>query len=145
MSTLTEEQIRLIAQIAKEELGENATLERMREIVQQAVERLEREGPKSYGVEPTGRILAILLSQDGLKNSRVLSQALKDSGCKTTERFERNLAGFHVLLAVIDYSACQDDFETLRKKLSEAGNSAGVRVIVQSEETLKRGTSAANS
>ena len=142
---LTEEQIRLIAQIAKEELGADATLERMREVVRQAVERLEREGPRSYDADPSGRILAILLSQDGLKNSRVLSQALKDSGCKTTERFERKLAGWHVLLTVIDYSACEDDFAALRVKLAEAGNSAGVRVIIQSEETLKRGISGVDS
>ena len=140
MAPLTEEQIRLIARIASEELGPQATVEKMREVVQQAVDRLEKLGPVSFKVEPEGRILAICLSDDGLKNSRALSRALKDSGCKVTERFERSLAGFHALLAVIDRGDSREDFETLRRRLGDAGNAVGVRVILQTEDTLKRGT-----
>jgi predicted amino acid-binding ACT domain protein len=67
----------------------------------------------------------------------VLSQAAKKSGCRITERLERNLAGFHALLAVIDPQSCGNDFEQLRRNFSDTGNAAGVRVILQTEDALK--------
>ncbi|MFH1735769.1 MAG: hypothetical protein ABIE92_13770 [bacterium] len=139
MTPLNEDQIRIVAQIAREELGAEATLEKLRESVRQAVDKLERLGPVDFKAEPKGRLLAICLSLDGLKNSRVLSEALKDSGCKISERFERKMKVFHLLAAVIDYTACREDFETLRRKLGEAGNAAGVRIILQTEDALQAG------
>ncbi len=136
MATLTEEQIRILARIAREELGDNATLERLRDVVKQAAQRLE-SGSADPGTGKPGRVLAILVSCDGLKNSRVLSRTAKESGCRITERLERNLAGFHVLLAVVDVQSCTGDFDQLRRRFSDAGNAVGVRVILQAEETLK--------
>ncbi len=40
-------------------------------------------------------------------------------------------------LAAVDRSGCQEDFETLRRRLGDAGNALGVRIIVQAEEALK--------
>lgn len=138
MPRLTESQVRYIAQITKDELGADATLEKLREVVRLVVDNLERQGPVSYKSQPKGRILAICISLDGLKNSRVLSDATKDSGCKIAERFERNMSGFHVLLAVINPGECKEDFETLRSRFAEAGNTAGVRIILQTEDVLTR-------
>lgn len=139
--SLSEEQIRTIARIAKEELGENATLERLRDVVRQTVNRLETDsGTGATSPLFQGRILAIFLSCDGLKNSRVLAQVTKATNCRITERWERNLAGFQTLLAVIDTESCHRDFNALRTQFSDAGNAAGVRIILQSEDILKQQT-----
>ncbi|TKJ38415.1 hypothetical protein CEE37_12925 [candidate division LCP-89 bacterium B3_LCP] len=140
MNSLSEEQIRVIARIAMEELGSEATLEKMREIVAKAADVLERQGPVSYKSEPVGRFLVICISDDGLKNSRTLSEALKETNCRITERFERNLAGFHTLLAVIDTQSCSLDFASLKGKLAQAGNDAKIRIIIQPEDTLLLGS-----
>ncbi len=137
MAKLSEEQIRTVAHIAKEELGEGATLERLREVVRSAVKHMEEEKSESLS---TGQVLVICISFDGLKNSRVLSEALKDTGCKISERFEKKLAELHVLTALIQQDSCAVDLTELRQRLSQAGNEAGVRVIVQSEDTLRSNT-----
>ncbi len=134
MSKLTEEQIRIVAHLAKEELGDGATLEKLRDVVQETVKHLEKQDV----IDPViGKIMAVLMSFDGLENSRILSDAIKETGCKITERFEKNLAGFSVLLAIIEEGSCRDDFQTLRQRLSDAGNRAGVRIILQTENTLR--------
>lgn len=136
MTTLNEDQIRLIAQLAKEELGAAATLEKLREVVRQTVAKLEKSKllPR---LDPKGHLLAICISLDGLKNSRVLSEALKESKCKISERFERKMTPFHILAAVIDYRACLETFETIKMKLAEEGNATGVRIVLLTEDTLK--------
>jgi len=139
MSPLTEDQIRLIARIAAEELGPVANTERLREVVQRVTESLERQGPRDFRTEPHGRILVVCISLDGLKTSSILSQALKDSGWTISERSERTVAGFHTLTAVADRGESGEDFETLRRRLSDAGNQVGVRIILQTEDALKRG------
>jgi predicted amino acid-binding ACT domain protein len=135
---LSESQIRTIARLAKEELGDEATFERLQEIVRQAVANIERQGPVSYNLEPSGKFVVICLSRDGMKNAQALSNGLKETGCVIGDRFERNLGGIQTLLASVDRSGCRDDLETLRRRLGEAGNSLGVRIIVQAEETLKK-------
>ena len=137
MAILSEEQIRVVAHFAKEELGEGATLERLREVVRSAVKRMEEEKSESLS---TGQVLIICISFDGLRNSRTLSDALKDTGCKISERFEKKLAELYVLTALIQQGSCAVDLTELRQRLSQAGNEAGVRVIVQSEDTLRNNT-----
>jgi len=134
MNQLTEDQIRAIANIAREELGENANFESVRDIVQQVVEDLSGEQTKTT---KTGRILVICISFDGLTNSRVLSNALKETNCKVAERFDRNIEGFAIQLALIDPSSCSGNIEKIRARLQQAGNEAGVRVIIQTEDTLR--------
>ncbi|HEX7344892.1 MAG TPA: hypothetical protein VF398_11535 [bacterium] len=134
---LTESQIRTIARLAKEELGEAATFERLQQVVRQAVANIERQGPVDYRPEPSGKFVVICLSRDGMKNAQALSNGLKDTGCQIGDRFERNLGGVHALLASVDRAGCQEDVEALRRRLGDAGNSLGVRVIVQAEEALK--------
>jgi hypothetical protein len=141
MTRLTESQIRTIARIARDELGSAATLEQLREVVQLAVDKLERQGPVGYKSLPEGRILVICISTDGLLNSRVLSESTRESGCKVAERFERKMSGFHVLLAVIDPTICSEDFDTIRAKFAEMGNAAGVRIILQPEDSFVRNAS----
>ncbi len=134
MNQLTEEQIRTIANIAREELGENANFENVRDVVQQVVEILTGEQKKTA---TTGRILVICISFDGLTNSRVLSTALKETNCKVAERFDRNIEGFAIQLALIDPGSCSGNIAEIRSLLQEAGNEAGVRVIIQTEDTLR--------
>lgn len=138
MSPFTEDQIRAIVRIALEETGLATSPERIREVVQQAVDQLEREGPRQFPAELTGRILVICVSPDGPKTSGVLTQALRDSGWAIRERSERAVGGFHTLMAVLERAGNAEDFEILRRKLGEAGNQMGVRIILQTEEALKR-------
>lgn len=137
MTKLTEEQIRVLAKVAREELGEDATLERMREVVGQAVGQLEQKIEQTADFEPMGRVLAIFVSSDGLKNSRALSDAVKDTNCRILERAERTLADFHTMMAVIDVSNCVGGFEGLKQRLSHAGNEANLRIMLQPEESLR--------
>jgi len=134
--TLTESQIRAIARIAKDELGDAATFERLQDVVRRAVASMERQGPVFYRPEPSGRFVVICLSRDGANNAMALSSGLKDTGCQIGDRFERNLGGIHALLASVDRADCRDDFEILRRRLGEAGNALGVRIIVQVEDVL---------
>jgi predicted amino acid-binding ACT domain protein len=137
MTKLTEEQIRVLAKVAREELGDEATLDRMREVVGQAVEQLEEQMEKTADFEPMGRILAIFVSNDGLRNSRALSDAVKETSCRILERSERTLEDFHTLMAVIDVSNCVGGFDSLRQRLSRIGNEANVRIMLQPEEALR--------
>ena len=137
MTKLTEEQIRVLAKVAREELGEDATLERMREVVGQAVEHLEQQTAQSTEFEPMGRVLAIFVSNDGLKNSRALSDAVKETNCRILERSERTLADFHTLMAVIDVSNCVGGFDNLKQRLGSIGNEANLRIMLQPEEALR--------
>ncbi|MCX6641588.1 MAG: hypothetical protein NTW14_14070 [bacterium] len=137
MPQLTEEQIRLIANLVKDELGSEATLEKMRQTVREVAERLERQGPVTYQPKPQGRLLAICLSPEAPRGSTVLAQALKDTGCEVVERFETSLGGTSILLALIDPSRCGRSFDEIRSRLADAGNAAQVRVILQAVDALK--------
>jgi hypothetical protein len=136
MPNLNEEQIRIIANLVKDELGEAATLDKMRQVVGEVVERMDQQGPAFRPVEPKGRLLAICLSPDAPRGATVLSQALGNTQCEIIERFETSLGGLSVLLAVIDPSRCQNSHDEIRTRLAEAGNVAKVRVILQALETL---------
>ena len=135
---LTEYQIRAIARIAKEELGAEATYQRLQDVVRRVVETLEREGPIGFKPEVSGRALIICLSADGRGNASALSRGLRETGVQISERFERTLGGFHVLMAAVEGVKSGADLESLRQKLGQAGNQEGVRILVQMQDALIR-------
>ncbi len=139
MLELTEDQIRTIARLARDELGEVATFERLQEVVRAAVERLEREGPRDFPAAASAHLLVICLSRDSQNNAAVLSQGLQDTGCRITERAERVVGDFHTLLAAVERSSERANHETIRRRLADAGNKVGVRIMVQTRETLDKG------
>jgi len=135
MTKLTEEQIRLIAKISSEEMGESATLDQLRDVVQQVADHIESREPIVHPV--IGNPLVICISSDSLKNSQALSEALKETGCGIAERSEKILGQYHTLMALLDNKNCTAGLEGLAKKLKEAGNRLGVRMMVLTEEVFR--------
>ncbi len=139
MPTLTEDQIRTLALIAKEELGDQATYERLHEVVRRAVQSLENLPPGRISPEVGNRFLVICLTMKEGENALVLSEGLKDSGVVIQDRFERRMGGFQVLLAVVHRGNAKEDFTALRERLAQAGEKHGVKILVQMEEGLVTG------
>ena len=135
MTKLTESQIRAIAQAAKEELGEAATYERLHQVVSRVVGQMEG-GPTTIPKARPDRLLIICLSRDNRRNAEALSDGLKDTGCVIQDRVERVMGAFQVLLALVDVTSAANDFQGLRKRLTEAGEKYGAKIIVQREDIL---------
>jgi predicted amino acid-binding ACT domain protein len=134
MPKLTETQIRAIAEAARNELSENATYERLHQVVSRVVEQMENQPEKR--ANSAARLLIICLSRDNRSNAEALSNGLKDTGCRIEDRVERIMGSFHVLLASVDTVSGGCEMEDLKHRLAEAGSKAGVKVIVQREDIL---------
>ncbi len=136
--SLNEDQIRVIAQIAREELGDGATYDRLQAIVRRVVDELQKPDAPPLRPEPRADVLVICLSLDAGRNGAALSDGLKDSGCVIRDRVERGLGGYHTLLCTVDRRGSAEDLDALRKRLADAGNRHGVRVLLQTEEVLRK-------
>jgi hypothetical protein len=135
---LTEDQIRTVIRIACDELGENATFERVQDLVRRSISALEQEGASGAVTSSTGDVLILCISPDAGRNSLVLSEGLQNLNCRETERCEHRLGPFQVTLANIRLGAGCEDPAVLRRELAQAGNLRGVRVILVTEDLLKR-------
>ncbi|MFH1734224.1 MAG: hypothetical protein ABIE92_05900 [bacterium] len=135
MTKLTEEQIRLIAKISQEEMGENANLDQLRDVVQQVADHLESKGPLPQPA--VGNPLVICISGDSLKNSQTLSEALKETGCRVSDRSEKIIGHYHTLMALLDNQNCTTGLDGLGQKLQDAGNRMGVRIMLLTEEVFR--------
>lgn len=135
---LTEDQIRTIIRIAREELGDSAAFEQVQDLVRKSVAVLEREGAIGSMAPASGSALILCISPDAGRNSYVLSEGLQGSDCRVTDRFEHRLGAFLVTSAAIRFDARCADPTMLRRKLAEAGNLRGVRVILLTEDLFTR-------
>lgn len=136
MPKLTEDQIRAIAQAAREELGEQATYDRLHAVVSRVVEQMESISAVARPA-PSDRLLIIALSLDNHRSAEALSEGLKDTGCKIQDRLERIMGAFHVMLALVDAAEADCDLTGLKHRLTDAGSKAGVKIIVQQEDLLR--------
>ncbi len=134
----TEDQIRTIIRIAREALGESAAFEQVHDLVRRSVAVLEREGSIGSAANAPGSALILCISTDAERNRVALSEGLQGLGCRETERCEHRLDVFQVTLASIRLGTEGADWALFRRRLAEAGNQRGVRVILLTEDLLTR-------
>lgn len=135
---LKEEEIRKITLDAIQELGANATPEKVKETVRK---KIEETGGGEYifkkGDVSSGRVI---LTSFGLNKPGIVAgvtKALGDSNCDIQDLTQKLMGDFFTMIMVIDISSSQKDLKQIQEEMSKVADDLKIKIYLQHEDVFR--------
>ena len=129
---LSEIDIKRIAEIAKRELGDQATSEMLKQIVREVVRSLNSEdGFDSTNLSINKQICIVMVGRKMERAKDTLVSTITKTGCKVMELKVDGLGEFTSLFLLVDILSCSVDFSKLETQLVHLANEFGGKLIIQ--------------
>ncbi|MGE5409777.1 MAG: ACT domain-containing protein [Clostridiales bacterium] len=134
---LSEDDIRRITLSAIDELGEKASPELVKKVVQRSVSNFEFEAPKTDKDLSSGRVI---LTAYGLNNPGIVSaiaNALCKSNCDIQDISQKIMQEFFTMIMLIDITNCPKDLKDLQDEMSNVANQLNIKIFMQHEDIFR--------
>lgn len=134
---LSEDDIRRITLSAIDELGEKASPDTVRKVVQRSVAKFEFEGPKSDKETSSGRVI---LTAYGLNSPGIVSaitNALGKSNCDIQDISQKIMQEFFTMIMLVDITNCPRDLKELQDEMSTVANQLNIKIFMQHEDIFR--------
>ncbi len=136
---LTEDELRKLALIAIEELGENANPDSVKRVVTNIINKIDSKEPelKIADDKSTGRIIitAFGLNKPGIVAS--ITKALGDAMCDIQDISQKLMNEFFTMIMVVDISNSPKDFKDIQDLLTDVANSLKIKIYCQHEDIFR--------
>jgi ACT domain-containing protein len=135
---LSEEEIRKITFEAINELGDRATPEAVKELVNKKVEIMGAEELTfSKGDASSGRVI---LTSFGLNHPGIVAgvtKALGDANCDIQDLSQKILGDFYTMIMVIDISSSQKELKEIQEEMNKVANDLKIKLYLQHEDVFR--------
>lgn len=136
---LTEEELRKLALIAIEELGENANPDSVKRVVTNIINKIDVKEPelKIADDKSSGRIIitAFGLNKPGIVAS--ITKALGDAMCDIQDISQKLMDEFFTMIMVVDISNSPKDFKDIQDLLTDVANTLKIKIYCQHEDIFR--------
>ena len=143
--TLSEEDIKKIAQQALQQLGQSVSKEAIEQVVKETVNRLQNGNElepvkewktvKATQIQPHGeRIIVTAFGKNRIGILAKMTQTLAQNQCDILDLTQKLMQDFFTIMLLVDISPSPRTFEQIKKDLIEAGEALDLKVIVQHED-----------
>jgi ACT domain-containing protein len=146
MQSLTEKQIRIIAEQAVKQLGGQATVPNIEKVVHETVQRLSNATKPDSSAGATSlpnktkesdRVIVTAFGKNKMGILAGMTSCLAETHCDVIDLSQKILQEFFTIMLLIDISYSDLSFETIKEKLIKTGEKFDLKVIVQHEEIFK--------
>lgn len=135
---LTEEEIRRITLRAIEELGEKATPELVKKVVQRSVSGLEEKVPDtSVSGNGGGRVI---LTAFGVNHPGIVSRitgVLSSSECDIQDISQKIMQEFFTMIMLIDLTNSSKDLKMLQEEMNKIAGEMNIKIFMQHEDLFR--------
>ncbi len=135
---ISEDEIRKIALHAIEELGDNASPDNVKQIVEKSISKLGDQ-PESLPKADlsTGKII---LTSFGINHPGIISgitQRLSESGIDIKDLSQKILDKFYTMIMIIDISNSPKDLKELQEDMAKCSEELQVKIYLQHEDVFR--------
>lgn len=134
---LSEDDIRRITLSAIDELGEKASPDLVKKVVQQSVAKFEFEGSPNVKDTSIGRVI---LTAYGLNNPGIVSaitNALCKSNCDIQDISQKIMQEFFTMIMLVDITNCPRDLKELQDEMSGVASQLNIKIFMQHEDIFR--------
>jgi ACT domain-containing protein len=139
---ITEELVRKITLLAMDELGENASAENVKKIVNHVIAAVTENSNEiqKNNKESVNDSKKIILTSYGLNKPGVvykISQILAEQECDIQDLSQKILQDYFTIIMFVDISHCKVSLNELKEKLQKLSEEMSIRIILQHEEVFQ--------
>lgn len=134
---LSEDDIRRLTLTAIEELGEKATPDMVKKVVQKSVSAYSFETPKNERSVSSGRVI---LTAYGLNSPGIVSaitQALGDANCDIHDISQKIMQEFFTMIMLVDITNCPKDLKILQDEMNRVAEQLHIKIFIQHEDIFR--------
>jgi len=146
MPSLTEKQIRQIAEQAVKQLGDSATLPNIEKVVHQTVQRISSTAKTENETKNTSlpnkskqsdRVIVTAFGENKMGILAGMTGCLAETKCDIVDLSQKILQEFFTIMLLVDISYSDLSFESIKEELIKTGEKFDLKVIVQHEQIFK--------
>ncbi len=146
MSSLTEKQIKQIAEQAVKQLGDQATVTNIEQVVHETVQRLSKESGAvnesqtsslSNKNKKDDRVIVTAFGENKIGILAGMTGCLAETKCDVIDLSQKILQEFFTIMLLVDISYSDLSFDSIKEKLIKTGEEFDLKVIVQHEQIFK--------
>ncbi len=135
---ISEELIRRVTLQAIEELGEGATTEKVKQVVEKSLEKLGgEEALFKESKEDSGRVI---LTSFGLNHHGIvagITTALSEAECDIHDISQKLMGEFYTMIMIIDITNSKKDIKQLQEDLNKVAERLKVKIYLQHEDVFR--------
>ena len=132
---ISEEKLRDITLEAIKELGENATQQNVKEVVEQAIQNLGDSIPTI--ATSTGQVI---LTSFGLNKPGVIAAittALSKSNCDISDLSQKLMGDFFTMIMIVDTSNSELSLSDIQNEMKKISDEMNIKIMLQHEEIFR--------
>ena len=132
---ISEEKIRDITLEAIKELGENATQQNVKEVVEQAIQNLGDSIPTTAA--STGQVI---LTSFGLNKPGVIAAittALSKANCDISDLSQKLMGDFFTMILIVDTSNSDLSLNDIQNEMKKISDEMNIKIMLQHEEIFR--------
>ena len=135
---ITEDEIRRITLEAVKELGDKATPDIVKSVVEKSIENFSKINKENIGTEITsGRII---LTSFGLNSSGIIAlitKTLSDFKCDIRDLSQKIMDEFYTMIMVIDITNSPNDLKEIQDAMKKVAEELKVKIYIQHEDVFR--------
>ena len=135
---ISEDEIRRITLEAVKELGDKATPDIVKSVVEKSIENFSKINKENIGTEITsGRII---LTSFGLNSSGIIAQitkTLSDFKCDIRDLSQKIMDEFYTMIMVIDITNSPNDLKEIQEAMKKVAEELKVKIYIQHEDVFR--------
>jgi ACT domain-containing protein len=134
---LTEEEIRKITFDVISELGDKATPETVKELVNKRLESAPESIKFPVSDVSSGRVI---LTSFGLNHPGIVAgvtKALGDNNCDILDLSQKLLGDFFTMIMVLDISTSQKDLKEIQEEMAKIAAEMKIKIYLQHEDVFR--------
>lgn len=136
---LTEDQIRKLTIEAINELGDEATPQKVKNIVSKAAEKLTSgtELPSLKSESAEGRIIITSFGINSPGIVAAITKSLSDSKCDIQDISQKIMEEFFTMIMIVDITNSPKDFKDLQEEMKQIADNLKIKIYLQHEDVFR--------
>lgn len=135
---LSEEDIRKLTLEAIKELGDSATPDLVKSVVEKSIEKISNQNPpeKNYEIS-SGRII---LTSFGLNSPGIIARIttkLSEFKCDIRDLSQKIMDEFYTMIMVIDITNSPNDLKEIQESMKKIADELKVKIYIQHEDVFR--------
>ena len=134
---LSEEKLREIAITAVNELGDKATPDLVRKVVEKSLEKIAAAGSNESYSKSSGRVI---LTAFGLNNPGVVSSiatSLSDNNCDILDITQKIMQEFFTMIMMIDITNSPKELKDIQDDMRTIADKLKIKIYLQHEDIFR--------
>lgn len=136
---LSEEELRKLAVVAIEELGDKASPDSVKKVVSSIVDNMERnvKTERTLNDKTSGRIIitAFGLNKPGIVAA--ITKTLGEQNCDIQDITQKLMDEFFTMIMIVDISSSPNDFKGVQDVLTNVAENLKIKIYCQHEDIFR--------